>query len=42
MTALTDVVTLRIEIDNFLQVLKDHFHLVLGLIRIKNPALCIA
>jgi CRP-like cAMP-binding protein len=32
-TALTDVVTLRIEIDNFLQVMEDHFHLVLGLIR---------
>jgi len=31
--ALTDVVTLRIEIDNFLQVMEDHFHLVLGLIR---------
>lgn len=32
-TALTEVVTLRIEIDNFLQVMEDHFHLVLGLIR---------
>jgi CRP-like cAMP-binding protein len=32
-TALTDVVTLRIEVDNFLQVMEDHFHLVLGLIR---------
>jgi CRP-like cAMP-binding protein len=32
-TALTDVVTLRIEIDNFLQVMEDHFRLVFGLIR---------
>ena len=31
--ALTDVVTLRIGIDSFLQVMEDHFALVLGLIR---------
>ena len=32
-TALTDVVSLRIELDNFLQVMEDHFDLVLGLLR---------
>ncbi|MBW2390464.1 MAG: cyclic nucleotide-binding domain-containing protein [Deltaproteobacteria bacterium] len=31
--ALTEVVSLRIEIESFLQVMEDHFHLVLGLIR---------
>lgn len=31
--ALTEVVSLRIEIENFFQVMEDHFHLVLGLMR---------